>query len=159
MNLWKGSVRNFCVTDCFYAGEQKLLRVAKPDLTDGSPIQLTEVSKKRFSSVFCQFQNFFSASFPVRFYNICAFIRRKTDFRISDACKIFCKTTEGFSRRLTANRMPDNSVESLLFLGNHTGTFRSIAVRLFGYRGNIYSNIQILSGSKNLIQFFQICFL
>ena len=39
MDLWKGSVRNFCVTDCFYAGEQKLLRVAKP----------------------------FSASFPVRF--------------------------------------------------------------------------------------------
>lgn len=66
MNLWKGSVRNFCFMDCFYAGEQKLLRVAKPDLTDGSSDTAYRGFKKRFSSVFCQFQNFF-CFFPVRF--------------------------------------------------------------------------------------------
>ena len=87
MDLWKGSVRNFCVTDCFYAGEQKLLRVAKPDLTDGSSDTAYRGFKKRFSSVFCQFQNFF-CFFSGKIYNICAFIRRKTDFRISDALSL-----------------------------------------------------------------------
>lgn len=66
MDLWKGSVRNFCVTDCFYAGEQKLLRVAKPDLTDGSSDTAYRGFKRDSAPSFVSSRTF-SASFPVRF--------------------------------------------------------------------------------------------